>query len=629
MEPSGAPLVGPRANWACGSVQIFMSRATRRRGHGDRLRDPQNFLFAGPGGGDAIGGIPSGIAPAILPPASGFGNRAGLDSAKGYGVEKMSQSNILESNSKKLRELLESPRVEQILEAHNSLSATIVEEAGIPGLWASSLTLSCAAGLRDNSELTMTEVLDVLESITARADIPILFDGDTGYGQFSHFQQLVRKLCLRRIGGVCIEDKVFPKTNSFLRSESQPLAPVEEFAGKLRAGKDAQTDPDFVVIARTEALIVGLDTAAAIDRAERYVDAGADAILIHSKERTFAQVQDFMSKWSGRAPVVCVPTTYYSTPMEAFSQAGVSMVIWANHMLRAGIGAMQSVANEIGEKGTARDLEDAIAPVKEVFRLQDADGLLEGEKAYLHQGSSSSAIVLAASRGSGLDELTANCPKAMIPVSGTPAIEKMLQSMRAEGIKDISIVRGYKSDALAPTGAEFFENPEWETNGELGSLAVAREALKGETVIAYGDVVFKRYILHLLLSSDAPLTLVVDGSRSFVDSGRSVDRVKVSGPPPSAYDESENWLEAMSENLADEEASGEWIGMMRVRGEGAELLLEALDTVLARPDSGSLDLCAVLNDLAQRDPRAIRVIYVQGGWIDINSLADVARSGDV
>jgi phosphoenolpyruvate phosphomutase len=217
----------------------------------------------------------------------------------------------------------------------------------------------------------------------------------------------------------------------------------------------------------------------------------------------------------------------------------------------------------------------------------------------------------------------------MIPVSGTPAIEKMLQSMRAEGIKDISIVRGYKSDALAPTGAEFFENPEWETNGELGSLAVAREALKGETVIAYGDVVFKRYILHLLLSSDAPLTLVVDGSRSFVDSGRSVDRVKVSGPPPSAYDESENWLEAMSENLADEEASGEWIGMMRVRGEGAELLLEALDTVLARPDSGSLDLCAVLNDLAQRDPRAIRVIYVQGGWIDINSLADVARSGDV
>jgi phosphoenolpyruvate phosphomutase len=541
----------------------------------------------------------------------------------------MNQNNILESNSKKLRELLESPRVEQILEAHNSLSATIVEEAGISGLWASSLTLSCAAGLRDNSELTMTEVLDVLETMTARANIPILFDGDTGYGQFSHFQQLVRKLCLRRVGGVCIEDKVFPKTNSFLRSESQPLAPVEEFAGKLRAGKDAQTDPDFVVVARTEALIVGLDTAAAIDRAERYVEAGADAILIHSKERTFGQVQDFMSKWSGRAPVVCVPTTYYSTPMEAFDQAGISLVIWANHMLRAGIGAMQNVANEIGQKGTARDLEDAIAPVKEVFRLQDADGLLAGEKAYLGSGSSSSAIVLAASRGNGLDELTVDRPKAMIPVSGTPAIEKMLQSMRAEGIKDISIVRGYQPDALAPEGAKFFDNPDWEANGELGSLAAAREVLKGETVIAYGDVVFKRYILHLLLSSDAPVTMVVDGSMSFLGSGRGVDRVKVSGPAPSAYDESENWLEAMSEDLPDDQTHGEWIGMLRVRGEGAELLLGALDTVRVRPDSSELDLCSVLNTLAIQDPRAVRVIYIQGGWIDINSLADVARSGDV
>ena len=541
----------------------------------------------------------------------------------------MNEGQVPESNAKKLRNLLESPRVEQILEAHNSLSATIVEEAGISGLWASSLTLSCAAGLRDNSELTMTEVLDVLETMTARARIPILFDGDTGYGQFSHFQQLVRKLCLRGVGGVCIEDKVFPKTNSFLRSESQPLAPVEEFAGKIRAGKDAQTDPDFVIAARTEALIVGLDTAAAIERAERYVDAGADAILIHSKERTFSQVQDFMSKWSGRAPVICVPTTYYSTPMAAFEQAGISLVIWANHMLRAGIGAMQKVANEIGETGTARDLEDAIAPVKEVFRLQDADGLLAGEKVYLNSASSNSAVILAASRGSDMDELTAERPKAMIPVSGTPAIERMLQSMRAEGIKDISIVRGYLPETLAPGGAKFIDNPNWQASGELGSLATAREAVHGETVIAYGDVVFKRYILHLLLSSDAPISIVVDSSRSFVGSGRAADRVCVSGPPPTAYDESENWLEAMSEDLPDDRAHGEWIGMLRVRGEGAELLLEALDKVLERPDAGSLDMCSVFSLLAEQDPRSVRVIYVEGGWIDINSLSDVARSGDV
>jgi len=533
------------------------------------------------------------------------------------------------TNARKLRDLLESPKVEQILEAHNAVSATIVEEAGVRGLWASSLTLSCAAGLRDNSELTMTEVLDVLESITAKVDIPILFDGDTGYGQFSHFQQLVKKLCLREVGGVCIEDKVFPKTNSFLRSEAQALAPVEEFAGKIRAGKDAQTNDDFIVAARTESLIVGLDMSEAIDRAERYVEAGADAILIHSKARSFAEVREFMSRWERPTPVICVPTTYYSTPMEAFQQAGISLVIWANHMLRASIGAMQHVANHIGETGTARDLEDAIAPVKEVFRLQDADGLLEGEKLYLNQGSACSAVILAASRGNGLDALTRDRPKCMIPVAGTPAIEKMLQSMRAEGIKDISIVRGYKPEALAPSGASFFDNPRWAETGELGSLAAARSALKGEVLIAYGDVVFKRYILHELLTSNAPITIVVDGTRDVVQSGRAGDRVKASARPTSRWEEGDYWLERMSTELADDDTDGEWIGMLRARPDGTASLLAALEETLAEPGAERLDLGAVLNRLVTRDPKAVRVLYVQGDWIDINDLADLAKSGGV
>jgi phosphoenolpyruvate phosphomutase len=533
------------------------------------------------------------------------------------------------TQAQKLRRLFESPRVEQILEAHNALSATIVEEAGIPGLWASSLTLSCAAGLRDNSELTMTEVLEVLESITAKVSIPILFDGDTGYGQFSHFQQLVRKLCIRQVGGVCIEDKIFPKTNSFLRSEGQELAPIDEFCGKLRAGKDAQTDPDFMVVARTEALIVGLDMADALERAQRYADAGADAVLIHSKDRTFAPIQEFMSRWRGVVPVVCVPTTYYSTPIDAFQQAGVSLVIWANHMLRAAIGAMQNVANHIGETGTARDLEDEIVSVKEVFRLQDADGLLESEKVYLHQGSAASAVVLAASRGEGLEELTEDRPKCMIPIGGAPAIEKMLQSLRAEGIKDISIVRGYKPEALTPAGASFFDNPRWEQSGELGSLQAARPALKGEVVIAYGDVVFKRYILHELMSSDAPITIVVDGARSFMESGRSVDRAAVSAPPPTVYDETEFHLKRLDRGLADAETNGQWIGMARTRGDGTERLAEALDFVLAQPGGEDLDMCAVFNRLLEVDPKSVRVLYIQGDWIDINTVADVARGSGV
>ena len=217
----------------------------------------------------------------------------------------------------------------------------------------------------------------------------------------------------------------------------------------------------------------------------------------------------------------------------------------------------------------------------------------------------------------------------MISVGGKPAIGKNAAEHAGRGDTRYFVVRGYKPEAIKPTGVTFFENPEWEENGEIGSLSAARSALDGEVVVAYGDVIFKRYILHLLLSSDAPITLIVDSSLSFIEEGRAVDRVRVAGPAPSPYEEAENWLEGIGVDLADDEVTGQWIGMFRMRGEGTDLFREAFDEVAQTSGSEHLDLCAVFNLLAQRDPRSVRVIYVEGDWIDINSLGDVARSGDV
>ncbi|MFP6640024.1 MAG: hypothetical protein VCC04_07255, partial [Myxococcota bacterium] len=191
------------------------------------------------------------------------------------------------------------------------------------------------------------------------------------------------------------------------------------------------------------------------------------------------------------------------------------------------------------------------------------------------------------------------------------------------------IVRGYKPEALSPAGVKCFDNPDWENNGEIGSLVTATSVLKGDVVVAYGDVIFKRYILHLLLSSDAPITIIVDSSRAFLQQGQAVDRVQVAGPPSRPYEESENWLEWMASDLPDDRANGEWIGMLRMRGEGTDLFREALAEVARAPDSGQKDLSAVFNHLAKSNPRAVRVVYVQGDWVDINSLGDVVRSGDV
>ena len=206
------------------------------------------------------------------------------------------------TRSEKLRAMLESPALEFLMEAHNGLSARIVREAGFKGIWASGLSISAQFGVRDNNEASWTQVVDMLEFMADASDLPILLDGDTGYGNFNNLRRLVRKLEQRGIAGVCIEDKQFPKTNSFLNGERQPLADIEEFAGKIAAGKDTQTDANFSIVARVEALIAGWGMDEALRRAEAYRQAGADAILIHSKLAKADEILAFARSGHGAHP---------------------------------------------------------------------------------------------------------------------------------------------------------------------------------------------------------------------------------------------------------------------------------------------------------------------------------------
>jgi phosphoenolpyruvate mutase len=241
--------------------------------------------------------------------------------------------------------------------------------------------------VRDSNEASWTQVLEVLEFMADAVSIPILLDGDTGYGNFNSVRRLVRKLCQRGVAAVCLEDKLFPKTNSFL-GDHQPLADMDEFCGKIRAGKDSQTDPDFTIVARTEALISGRGLGEALRRAEAYHAAGADAILIHSKAKTADEVLAFAAEWGRRCPLVLVPTTYCKTPTQRFREAGISMVIWANHNLRAALGAMRMVSRRIKEEESLVGVEDEIASIQDVFALTGEQELAEAERRYLPSGGS-------------------------------------------------------------------------------------------------------------------------------------------------------------------------------------------------------------------------------------------------
>jgi phosphoenolpyruvate phosphomutase len=287
------------------------------------------------------------------------------------------------NKTKIFKQLLHSDELEFLMEAHDGLSARIVEEAGFKGIWASGLCMSASMGVRDNNEASWTQILEILEFMSDATSIPVMVDADTGYGNFNNVRRLVKKLEQRNVAAMCIEDKLFPKTNSYINSEQQPLADILEFCGKIKAAKDTQQDPDFCVVARTESFIVGQGLSEALKRAEAYHEAGADAILMHSKIATPDQVLEFMAEWQDTCPVVIVPTTYFRTPTEVFAQAGVNVVIWANHLLRSSISAMQRTAAKLYQEQTLLSIENEIVPVKEIFRLQNADELRAAELQYL------------------------------------------------------------------------------------------------------------------------------------------------------------------------------------------------------------------------------------------------------
>jgi phosphoenolpyruvate phosphomutase len=283
-----------------------------------------------------------------------------------------------------LKQMIQSKELEFIMEAHNGMAAKIVEEAGFKGIWGSGLSISAALGVRDSNEASWTQVLEVLEFMSDVTTIPILLDADTGYGNFNNARRLVSKLEQRGIAGACVEDKIFPKTNSLLAdTEGKPLASISEFSAKIRCMKDHQKDPDFVVVARVEALIAGWPLEEALKRSEAYVEAGADAILMHSKKSDFNEIEAFLKAWKNRHPVILVPTKYYKTPTSTLRDYGVSMAIWANHNMRAAVKAMQQVSRQIYQDQSLVNVEKEVVPVNEIFRLQKQEELTAAEKRYL------------------------------------------------------------------------------------------------------------------------------------------------------------------------------------------------------------------------------------------------------
>jgi phosphoenolpyruvate phosphomutase len=470
----------------------------------------------------------------------------------------------------------------------------------------------------------------MLEFMADASDLPILLDGDTGYGNFNNMRRLVRKLEQRGIAGVCIEDKQFPKTNSFLNGERQPLADIEEFAGKIAAGKDTQDDANFSIVARVEALIAGWGMEEALRRAEAYRLAGADAILIHSKLSRPDEIVTFAREWAQRLPLVIVPTRYYSTPTEVFRAAGISTVIWANHLVRSAASAMQSVAKEIFQSETLVNVEERIVAVEEIFRLQDADEYSAAERIYLAaSGRARAAVVLAAGRGRGLESLTTDRPKVMLPVAGKPLLRWLVDGFKKQSINDITVVGGYRADAIDTAGIKLVVNERFADTGELASLACAVENMDCDLLISYGDLLFRSYVLRALLECNADFSVVIDSYMSGADNRTVRDFAYCSRSDDRGMFGTPVLLERVdgAELAAGRAAHGRWIGMLSCSRQGLSKLKATLAALRAREDFDSLGMPALLNALIA-EAAQIQVVYIHGHWAGVNDVDELRQAVD-
>jgi phosphoenolpyruvate phosphomutase len=534
--------------------------------------------------------------------------------------------------SSQFRELLLSPDLEFICEAHNGLSAKVVQEAGFRGIWASGLSISAQFGVRDNNEASWTQVLENLEFMSDATTIPILLDGDTGYGNFNNMQRLVRKLEQRHIAAVCIEDKLFPKTNSFIKGSAQPLADMQEFCGKIKAGKDAQTDPNFSIIARIEALICGWGLAEALRRAEAYHQAGADGILIHSALSVPDEILSFKQEWGNRCPVVIVPTKYYATPTDVFRQHGFSIVIWANHMLRSAVAAMQKTARTLMEQENLLSIEDKVAPVSEIFRLQNAAELQEAEDRYLPRGAEDTcAVVLAASRGDELGELTEQQPKTMVNIQGAPILSHIVDAYNAVGIKDILVVRGYKKEAVNLPNLIYVDNDDFANTGELESLLRAFQFKKDHlqsTIISYGDVLFNKFIPQSLCQETDDCVIFIDSNwqaqPSYIRLGGFAE---CTIPNSRKAFNAKIYLKQLGDRIPQTSIHGVSMGFLKVSPKAAKFITDILVELLANPSNRKASISRLLQELLKRN-YPIRVLYTVGHWLDINSIEDVVQAGN-
>ena len=564
-------------------------------------------------------------------------------------------NNILpEVRRGKLKALLSEREIVRVLEAHNGLSGIIANNACIEGqsnqvpvqrefdaIWESSLTDSASKGHPDIEVVSFDSRLQSINEILAVTHKPMIVDGDTG-GDANNFEYMVTKLERAGVSAVIIEDKVFPKRNSLEPGVQQILQEPEIFSQKIQRGKSAQISTDFMIIARLESLIAGKSVDDALFRAQIYLEAGADGVMIHSKEKDPAQIMEFAKhyqkmtqKINCKKPMVCVPTTYNTLTEDELRAAGFSIVIYANHLLRSANKAMEETARTILLNQRSFEVDPICSPVREIFQTV---GFLEvKEKDKLDGNNKNIPIIIpAAGEDPSLSSILNGKPKSMFEIAGKTLLDWQISALNSNNLTNITVITGYKSREMKAEGITFQENKNYKRGSELHSLMEARKKMTSGFIMLYSDILFEENIMSKILACQEDIVLVVDNTMQYhAPEANKIQDFVISKNKhlPTRRKISfacENIISKIGSKLNPETATHEFIGLAKFTKTGAEQLLQTYEDCV-KNYHGKLQEADNINQFKFTDliqemidrGYVANFLEIHKGWLEIHSTEDI------
>ncbi|MBO82775.1 MAG: phosphoenolpyruvate mutase [Actinobacteria bacterium] len=513
------------------------------------------------------------------------------------------------------------------LEAHSGLSGLVVEELDFDFIWESSLTDSASKGLPDASIVSNESRLHTIDEILNVTTKPLIVDGDTG-GDEDNFRFLIKRLENQGVSAVIVEDKIFPKRNSFGGTVGAGMENPDTFAKKLAIGMKTKSTKDFLIIARLESLIAGLGIEETMFRAEKYINAGVDGIMIHSKLKSPEEILDFIPRYEelckkiGRRPcLVAVPTTYNSINDRDLIKNGVDIIIHANHLIRSSYRSMLETAELIFNSGRSFEADKNISSVKDIFSAVGYDKILKRDK---EKAPDVKALI-----ASGGDHSTEDQPRALVEISGKTLINRQIDTFKKAGVENVMVVVNNLTQfsSAEQLRTKLIETKYSEDNRLLDSIMSAYDDLQGHTIITYGDILFNDKIISGLIASEKDIVLAVDSSYRYHKHNIDKQLELVSYTEKKSSDSRRKLkmtelyqVSKLGKNLGLDNAESEFIGLAFFTSSGIEKLKLSYEKmkITGTSDSSFVDILNFMID----ENLEIHCLEFDGGWIELHTKND-------